>query len=70
MMKITTTIQEIKTSRDKARKFASEGKGDQSDDYILDAYLNAIFLFENYGASYFTDEEYEFIKTVIDEIEA
>lgn len=70
MMQITKTLHDIRRSRDKARDLAKEGKREQSDDYIMEAYANAIYLYENYGAAYFTDEEYEFITNVINEIEA
>jgi hypothetical protein len=70
MMQISLTIRDIEKSRDKARTLASQGKADESDEYVLDAYSNAIYLIENYGASYFTDAEYEFLQTVINEIEA
>lgn len=69
MMQISKTLREIEYSRNKAKEMAMKGKYPESDDYIMDAYANAIYLFENYGAEYFSDTEYEFLKTVIDEVE-
>ena len=69
MMQITKTIANIKDYRKKAQSLAVDGFHDESDDYIIEAYLQAADLIETYGESYFTDAEVEFLKSILEEFE-
>lgn len=69
MMQISKIITSIQDFRKKAQSYAKEGLHDESDDYIIEAYLYAADLLETYGETYFTDAEVEFLKSIIDEFE-
>jgi len=69
MMQITKTIASIRDYRKKAKSLAVDGFHEQSDDYIIEAYLQAADLFERYGEEYFTDAEVEYLKSILDEFE-
>jgi hypothetical protein len=69
MMQISKTIATINDYRRKAESLAKDGFTDESDDYVIEAYLSAADLLETYGESYFTDAEVEFLKTILDEFE-
>jgi hypothetical protein len=69
MMQITKRLNEIHKSHDTARQLAKQGKYEQSDDYYIEAYTNAVDLIESYTSGYFTDEEFEFLNLIIEEFE-
>ena len=69
MTQITKIITSISDYRKKAQSLAKSGFHEESDDYIIEAYLSAADLLETYGESYFTDAEVEFLKTILDEFE-
>jgi hypothetical protein len=69
MMQISKRIKRIHQKRERAKKLASDGLFDESDDEIIDAYMNACDLVHSYGPTYFLDEEYEFLESVIKEFD-
>lgn len=69
MMQISKIIANIRDSRKKAESLAKDGFHEESDDYIIEAYLSAADLIETYGEIYFTDAEVEFLNSIIDEFE-
>lgn len=46
-----------------------EGSYDESDDEIIEAYMDARDLLDSYNPSYFLDKEYQFLDSVIKEFE-
>lgn len=52
-----------------AKRLALEGKHEESDDYIIEAYANAIDLIDSYDSSMFLDKEIEFLESIINEFE-
>lgn len=69
MMQISKRINLIHRDREKAKKLASEGRYEESDDYFIEAYANAIDLIESYEQAYFMDSELEFLEAIIKEFE-
>lgn len=69
MMQISKTISSILDCRKKAQVFARDGFREQSDEYIIEAYINAYDLLQMYGETYFTDSELVFLNSIIDDFE-
>jgi 5-formaminoimidazole-4-carboxamide-1-beta-D-ribofuranosyl 5'-monophosphate synthetase len=70
MMQISKTIASINDFRKKAESLAKDGFHQESDDYIIEAYISAADLIETYEESYFTDSELEFLQTILEEFES
>ena len=69
MMQISKRISLIYKDREAAKKLASQGRIEESDDHFIEAYANAIDLLESYDVAYFTDTEIEFLETIIKDFE-
>lgn len=69
MFQISKRIRNIEKDREAAKKLAAEGRHDESDDRIIEAYANAVDLIETYESSMFLDAEFEFLTSIISEFE-
>jgi hypothetical protein len=69
MFQISKRIRNIEQDREAAKRLAAEGRYDESDDRIIEAYANALDLIETYESAMFLDAEFEFLKNVISEFE-
>jgi|688.fasta_scaffold1009989_1 hypothetical protein len=69
MMQISKRISLVYKDCEAAKKLAAEGRFEESDDFFIEAYANAIDLLESYDVSYFTDTEIEFLEAIIKDFE-
>ena len=65
MMQIYKKIDTVRKHHDSAKRLASEGRYEESDDHYIEAYANAIDLIEVYEEGYFSDKEISFLHTII-----
>jgi hypothetical protein len=69
MFQISKRIRNIEKDREAAKRLAAEGRYDESDDLVIEAYANALDLIETYESAMFLDAEIEFLTAVINEFE-
>lgn len=69
MMQITKRIQSVYNRRKAAESYASQGLIEASDEQFIDAYMNARDLIDSYSPAYFTDGEYNFLLSLIEDFE-
>lgn len=69
MVQISKRLETVRLDYDRARELAMKGQYDLSDESFMEAYSNAIDLFETYDHAMFLDDELKLLKNIIDEFE-